>query len=78
LHVARHLFKECLRAPWIRVDQWAGELQLDREGDEVLLHAVVQFTLDRPTVGVAGQKEPRPRRAQPGDLRAKTLELVAL
>jgi hypothetical protein len=78
LHVARHLFKECLRASWIRVDQWAGELQLDREGDEVLLHAIVQFTLDRPTVGVAGQKEPRPRRAQPGDLRAKTLELVAL
>jgi hypothetical protein len=69
---------ERLRASWIRVDQWAGELQLDREGDKVLLHAVVQFTLDRPTVGVAGQKEPRPRRAQPGDLRAKTLELVAL
>jgi len=44
----------------------------------VLLHAVVQVTLDRATVGVAGQNEPRPRRAQPDDLRAKTLELVAL
>ena len=77
LHVARHLFKERLRASWIRVDQWAGELQLDREGDKVLLHAVVQVTLDRATVGVAGQNEPCPRRAQPGDLRAKTLELVA-
>jgi hypothetical protein len=77
LHVARHLFKERLRASWIRVDQWAGELQLDREGDKVLLHAVVQVTLDRATVGVAGQNEPCPRRAQPGDLGAKTLELVA-
>jgi hypothetical protein len=78
LHVARHLFEERPCGRRIFVNQWAGELQLDREGDKLLLHAVVQITLDRPTVGVAGQNEPRPRRAQPGDVRAKTLELVAL
>ena len=43
----------------------------------MLLHAVVQIALDRATVGVAGQNKPCPRRAQPGDLGAKTLELVA-
>ena len=43
----------------------------------MLLHAVVQVTLDRATVGVGGQNEPCPGRAQPGDLGAKTLELVA-
>jgi hypothetical protein len=37
----------------------------------------VQFALDCATVSVAGQNEPCPRRAQPGDLGAKTLELVA-
>ena len=43
----------------------------------MLLHAVVQIALDRATVGIGGQNEPRPRRAQLGDLDAKTLELVA-
>ena len=39
---------------------WAppGELHGGRQGDQVLLHAAVQFTLDRPAVGIGGQDEP--------------------
>ena len=77
MHVARHLVKERLRAAGSESDQLAGELELDRERDKVLLHAVVQVTLDRATVGIGGQNEPRPRRAQLGDLGAQPLELVA-
>jgi len=43
----------------------------------VLLGAVVQVTLDPAAVGVGSKNEPRPRRAQRGDLGAEPLELVA-
>jgi hypothetical protein len=42
----------------------------------MLLHAVVQNALDRTIFGVAGKNEPRPGRAQLGDLRAKALDVV--
>jgi hypothetical protein len=78
LDVAFHLLEESLRGYWIRVDHWTGELQLDRERNEVLLHAVVEITLDRATVGIAGKNEPRQGRAQLVDICAELLELVEL
>jgi hypothetical protein len=40
------------------------ELQVDRERDQVLLHSVVQVTLDPAAVGGGGPDEPLPRRTQ--------------
>ena len=78
LDVPPHLFEQRLRGRRICVDQWVGELQLDRERDEVLLHVVVQVALDRASIGVGGKNEPYPGRAQLDNLRAEPFELVAL
>jgi hypothetical protein len=40
------------------------------------MHTVVQITLDRAPIGVGSKNEPRPGRAQVGDLGAQPLELV--
>ena len=40
------------------------ELKVDRERDQVLLHAVVQLAFNPPPVGVGRQHEPLPRRAE--------------
>ena len=58
----------------IAVDQAAGLLQLDREPDQVLLRAVVELALDPAAVGIGGQYEPGPRRAQLIGLAAKLLD----
>jgi hypothetical protein len=77
LQVALHFFEERLGGRRIRVHQWAGELQLDGERDEVLLRALVEVTLDPPAVGIGSKNEPRPGRAQLGNLGAQPLKLVA-
>src|SRR5690348_4719145 len=42
----------------------ARERQLRGQGHQVLLHAVVQVTLDALALGVLGLRHPRPRRGQ--------------
>lgn len=71
-----HLFEERLRGRRILVHQLAGKLQVDRECDEVLLRPLVQVKLDPAAVGIGSKNEPRPGRAQLGDLGAQPLELV--
>jgi hypothetical protein len=63
LHVAPHLFEKRLRSRRIGVQQSSGELQVGRERDQVLLHALMQVALDPATVGVSGQEEPLSGRA---------------
>ncbi len=53
-----------------------GELQGNRERDQVLVHAVVQITLDHAAVGIRGQDEPLPCCAQLLDLDAQSIELL--
>ena len=52
----------------------ARELQVDGERDQVLLHAVVEVALDAAAVGIGGQDEPLPGRAQLLDLEAQPVE----
>jgi hypothetical protein len=42
----------------------------------VLVHTVVQLALDGAAIAIRGKNEPRPGRAQLGDLGAQPLELV--
>ena len=74
LHVAPHLVEERLRRGGIGVRQLARELQVDRERDQVLLRAVVEVALDPAAVGIGGQDEPLPGRAQLLDLEAQPVE----
>ena len=46
--------------------------------DELLLHGLVQFALDRAKFGIGGRNEPRPGGAQLGNLGAEPLRLAAL
>ncbi len=43
----------------------------------MLLHASMQVALDSATVGVRGQDQPLPRRAQLGDLGTQSLECLS-
>jgi hypothetical protein len=43
----------------------------------VLVHTVVQLALDGAAIAIRGKNEPRPGRAQLGDLGAQPLELAA-
>jgi hypothetical protein len=72
--VAPHFVDEGGCCGGIGGDQAAGLLQIDRQPDEVLLRAVVELTLDPAAIGVGGQHEPRPRRAQLLRLLAKPLD----
>ena len=74
LHVASHLVEERPRRSRIGVDQAGCELQVDREGDQVLLRTVVQLALDLAAVGISGQDEPLPGRTQLSDLKAQPVE----
>ena len=74
LHVAPHLVEERLRRGRIGVRQIARELQVDREGDQVLLRTVVEVVLDSATVGIGGQDEPLSGRPQLFHLEAQPVE----
>ena len=70
LHVAPHLFEEPPRRSRVGVRQGPASCEVDRERDQLLLHAVVQVALDPPAVCVGRQDEPLPGRAQLRDLSA--------
>jgi hypothetical protein len=75
LHVALHLFEERLRPCRIAVHQASRKLQVGRESDKMLLHALVKFALNPAAVGVAGHGEPLPGFAQARNLAAQPVEL---
>ncbi len=58
LYVTAHLVQERSRGCRIGHDQFARELEVDRERHEVLLHAVVQFALDATAIVVGRKHEP--------------------
>ncbi len=60
LDVATHLLEERLGRRGIGVRRLPSELQIDCERDEVLMHAIVQVTLDAAAVGIRGHDEPLP------------------
>lgn len=74
LHVASQLVEKLLGGGRITVHQSAGELQVDGQGDEVLVHAIVEVALDRATIVVSGLDETLPGSAQVRDLAAQALE----
>ena len=74
LHVASQLVECHLRPLGIRLHPAGGELEVDRERHEVLLHAPVQLPLERPAVGVGGEDDPLARRTQRRDLLAELVE----
>src|SRR6185436_634181 len=58
----------------IRADRRLGEAQLDGEGDEVLLRAVVDVALEPAAFLVLGGDDPLPRRAQLGGLHGDLIQ----
>ena len=57
LHVAPHLFEQRLGSCRVGLRQPDRELEVDRERDQVLLHAVVQLAFDPAPVGVGREDE---------------------
>ena len=55
--VGAHLLEEAKRLARVGLDEPARRLQLDRERDELLLHAVVQRALDRAAFVVVGEQK---------------------
>jgi hypothetical protein len=53
-HDGAHVVEEHDGFVWLRVDETACELKVDRDRDELLLDAVVHPTLDRTTLLVVG------------------------
>ena len=78
LHVAADLLEERLRGGGVGVERGLRELEPHCERHQVLLHAAVQLALDPATVGIVGADEPCPRRAQLGELRVQTLDLIVI
>ena len=74
LNVAGNLLEECPSCGRIDVNQSTGKLQVDRESDEVLQRAVVQFALDLAAVGIRGQHKALARRPQLIHLEARSVE----
>ena len=56
--VAR-LGRELLALGRVAADRALGSTQLQRDGDEALLRAVVEVALEPPALGVAGLDDPR-------------------
>ena len=56
-NVALHLVEQRVDGCGVGVCRSPGELQGGRQGDQVLVHAAVQLTLDRAAVGIGGQDE---------------------
>ena len=54
LNVGRQLAEQRLRGHGITLDETGQALEVDREGDEVLLYTVVEVAFDRAAIGVAG------------------------
>ena len=75
-HVTTHLFQECLRGGGIGVQQGLCELDVDSQRDQLLLRAFVQITFEPLAIGVGGQHEPLPGRAQIRDFGPQLLERV--
>jgi hypothetical protein len=71
LDVSPQVLEKLLRRDGVRCHEANRELQVDREGDEVLLHAVVQLVLERATLGVSREHEPLPAGPELGDLEAQ-------
>ena len=57
-----------------RVGELACQLEVDGEGDQTLLSAVMQVALDPPAEGVGGPNHARSRRAELLDLKTQLLE----
>jgi hypothetical protein len=57
----------------VAVGQLAGQTQLDREGGEPLLGAIVEVALDPAPLAVGGSHDPRPRSLELGRLTAQLL-----
>ena len=60
LEVALDLVDHRQRVGGIVLDRVLGETQLDGEGDEMLLGAVVEVALELAPLGVAGRDDARP------------------
>jgi hypothetical protein len=73
-HAPAHLIEERRGGDGISAHEVTRELNVDREGDQVLLRTVVEVALDAPPVGVGGDCEPPARRAQLGDLALEPVE----
>jgi hypothetical protein len=70
LDVTPHLLQHGLRSFGVAVHRLARALDVDREGDEVLLRTVVEVPLDPAPVGVGTLDESLSRRAELLDLMA--------
>ena len=67
--------RERMSGGGIRVRRLPGELQAERERDQVLVDAVVKVTLDRATICIRGQDESPPRGAELLELHPQSVEL---
>ena len=74
-HVASHVREARLRRRGICVHRSGRELQAGGEPDQLLLHVVVEGALEVPALGVVGNGQPPPGRAQLVDLAAQLVEL---
>ena len=54
-HDGPHVVEERGGSVRVRFDEATGDLEVDRDGDELLLDAVVQLTLDRTALLVVGE-----------------------
>ncbi len=76
LYIAPHLVEERPCRSGIDVQQPTGELQIDRQGDQVLLRTVVQLALGPAAIGIGRKHEPFAGRAQLFDLTAQPVERI--
>ena len=76
VHVPCHLLEQRSRSGRVGGDQPGGHLEVGRKRDQVLLHALVQLTLDRAALGVVDLDESPARCAQADDLCAQPVELL--
>ena len=71
---ALQLVEERLRRRRIGVHRSRGDLQVGRERHQILLHAIVQRSLDAASFGIGGQRESFPRGSELLDLAAQPIE----
>ena len=70
MHVAADLGHVALSGDGVGLEQRLGELNAHGEGDQVLLHALVEVAFEPLAIGIGSENEPFPRRAQLRDVGA--------
>ena len=57
-----------MRGSRIRFQELAGQLKVDRDRDELLLHTVVELSLERAPLGITGTNKASARSVEVVDL----------